>query len=85
MGREKGEGNKQEEKMALRCYSCGVKIPRLREIQPENLTVAGEREEKKKEGEGVERDSDVILDTYIPIVVAELVLPLADYEVSVVH
>ena len=48
MGREEGEENKQEEKTALRCYSCGVKIPRLREIQPENLTVAGEREEKKK-------------------------------------
>ena len=51
MGREKGEGNKQEEKTALRCYSCGVTIPSLREIQPENPTVAGgdgEREEKKK-------------------------------------
>ena len=52
MGREEGEGNKQEEKTALRCYSCGVKIPRLGEIQPENLTVAGEREEKKKRGRG---------------------------------
>ena len=70
MGREKGRRKKQEEKTALGCLSCRAKIPSLREIQPENLTVAGgngEREEKAKRTEREwrvrwgKRDSDDIV------------------------